>query len=79
MTDLTDLVYVTCPRCRRPIRHPFARHSGPVVYVHHRPQRSPCRLLIVVDQRGEQHDVRVVPESQSLEDALMLALSGQAA
>ena len=70
------LVYVTCPRCRRQIRHPFSRQSGPIVYVHHRPQRSPCRLLVWPAMTGDRHEVRLVPETQSLEEALTMALSG---
>lgn len=69
------LAYITCPKCRRQIREPFSRLSGPVVYVHDRPNRSKCRLVIHPDKMGNDHRVYEVPEDMSLESALVKALA----
>lgn len=58
--------YVTCPACRRLIRLPFSRSSGPVPYVH-RDRNTECRLVVHPDPVGENHNVLIVPDGVSIE------------
>ena len=73
------MAYITCPRCRRQIREPFSRTSGPVPYVHGRPHRSACRLIVFPDPNGDKHQVVIVPDDVRLEEALLQALQKKAA
>lgn len=71
-TESVRICYVgKCPVCGEGILPPFSRLSGPVPFLHARPGRRSCRLIIVpAPFLGAESRVIPVRESESLERAL---------
>lgn len=77
---------MTCPSCGAGISQPFARTSGPIVYVHHNKTRVrtgrngerrkvDCRLIVWPDPLGIRHRIWTVAANTSLEEALTEAVT----
>lgn len=73
-------IYLDCPACGKRLDGPFSRYSGPITHLHHRrgvgQGGRACRLLIIPDAIGHNHEVREVAPGVALEAALDEALDG---
>lgn len=72
--DHPTLFYHECPLCHRELPHPFMSGETPVAYVHRRPGRKDCRLIVYP---GE--STYAVRHWESLEDALVRQVGGMTA
>lgn len=71
-----DLLYFTCIACGGDIYPGFSRLSGPVKHLHYHRARhkQPCRLIVVPDPVGDEHEMIEVPDEDSMDDYLQREL-----
>lgn len=74
MVDRRLWVYVHCPHCNRMMQRPFARLRVAVTDSHGARYGQACRVVVVPDPVGDDHQVHLVPEQMSFEEMMQQVL-----